>query len=76
MGQGTSWGIIFAVQILPMIIFFGAFMALLSHYGIVQRLVAVIGYVVRPLLGTSGSETLCAIANSFFGTNRSSSFGA
>lgn len=67
MGQGTSWGIIFAVQILPMIIFFGAFMALLSHYGIVQRLVAVIGYVVRPLLGTSGSETLCAIANSFLG---------
>jgi concentrative nucleoside transporter, CNT family len=66
-GQGTSWGVIFAVQILPMIIFFGAFMALLSHYGIVQRLVSVIGYVVRPLLGTSGSETLCAIANSFLG---------
>lgn len=67
MGHGTSWGVIFAVQILPMIIFFGAFMAVLSHYGIVQRLVAGLGYVVRPLLGTSGSETLCAIANSFLG---------
>ncbi|MCF7900322.1 hypothetical protein K9K77_02320 [Candidatus Babeliales bacterium] len=66
-GQGTGWGVIFAVQILPMIIFFGAFMALLSHYGIVQRLVGAIGYVVRPILGTSGSETLCAIANSFLG---------
>lgn len=63
----TSWGTVFAVQVLPMIIFFGAFMALLSYLGIVQRLVAGIGYVVRPLLGTSGSETLCAIANSFLG---------
>ncbi len=61
------WGSVFAVQILPIIIFFGAFMALLSYFGIVQRLVAVIGYVIRPILGTSGSETLCAVANSFLG---------
>jgi len=64
---GTSWGTIFAVQVLPMIIFFGAFMALLFHIGIVQRLVSGLGYIVQPLLGTTGSETLCAIANSFLG---------
>jgi len=63
----TSWGTVFAVQVLPMIIFFGAFMAVLSYLGIVQRLVSAISYVVRPVLGTSGSETLCAIANSFLG---------
>lgn len=66
-GSGTAWGVVFAVQILPMIVFFGAFMALLFHIGIVQRMVGGIGYVVQPLLGTSGSETLCAIANSFLG---------
>lgn len=66
-GAGTSWGVVFAVQVLPMIIFFGAFMALLFYLGIVQRLVLLLGYVVRPLLGTTGSETLCAIANSFLG---------
>jgi concentrative nucleoside transporter, CNT family len=66
-GAGTAWGVIFAVQILPMIIFFGAFMALLFHMGIIQYIVGGLGFVVRPLLGTTGAETLCAIANSFLG---------
>ena len=61
------WGPVFAIQILPMIIFFGAFMSLLFHFGIVQKVVAGMGAVVRPLLGTSGAETLCAVANSFLG---------
>lgn len=61
------WGFIFAFKVLPVIIFFGAFMALLFHFGIVQRIVMGVNYVVRPLLGTSGPETLCAISNSFLG---------
>ena len=61
------WGFIFAVKVLPVIIFFGAFMALLFHMGIIQRVVAGINFLIRPLLGTSGAETLCAIANSFLG---------
>lgn len=63
----TPWGFVFAVKVLPIIIFFGAFMALLFHLRIVQVCVAAVSYVVRPLLGTSGAETLCAIANSFLG---------
>ena len=66
-GAQTPWGVIFAVQILPMIVFFGAFMALLFHVGIIQRIVGMLGFVVRPVLGTTGAETLCAIANSFLG---------
>ncbi|MBN1549791.1 hypothetical protein JW872_03980 [Candidatus Babeliales bacterium] len=65
-GDG-SLGVIFAFQVLPIIVFFGAFMALLFHIGIVQWVVKGISAVVRPLLGTSGSETLCAISNSFLG---------
>jgi CNT family concentrative nucleoside transporter len=42
-------------------------MALLFHYGIIQRVVLVVSHIFRPLLGTSGAETLCAIANSFLG---------
>ncbi len=61
------WGFIFAIKVLPVIIFFGAFMALLFYLGIVQRVVFALNYVVQPLLGTSGAETLCAIANSFLG---------
>lgn len=63
----APWGFIFAVRVLPIIVFFGAFMALLFHYGIVQKIVSGISAAVQPLLGTRGAETLCAIANSFLG---------
>lgn len=62
-----AWGFIFAIKVLPVIIFFGAFMSLLFYLGIVQRLVSAITFLLRPLLGTSGAETLCAAANSFLG---------
>jgi CNT family concentrative nucleoside transporter len=61
------WGFVFAIKVLPIIIFFGALMSLLFHWGIVQRLVYAISLVVQPFLGTSGAETLCAISNSFLG---------
>lgn len=61
------WGFLFAFRVLPIIIFFGALLSLLFYYGIVQRIVYLISYIVQPLLGTSGTETLVAIANSFLG---------
>lgn len=63
----APWGVIFALQILPIIVFFGALMSLLFHIGIIQWLVSGINFVVRPILGTSGAETLCAVSNSFLG---------
>lgn len=62
-----SWAFIFAFKVLPIIIFFGSLMSLLFYLGIVQRCVAAISFIMRPLLGTSGAETLCTIANSFLG---------
>ncbi len=61
------WGFVFAFRVLPVIIFFGAFMAILFHFGIIQKVVTAVSFIIRPLLGTSGAETLCAIANSFLG---------
>lgn len=61
------WGFVFAIKVLPIIIFFGALMALLFHLGIVQILVKCIAYLIRPLLGTSGAETLSVAANSVLG---------
>lgn len=62
-----AWGTVFALQILPLIVFFGAFMALLFHLGVVQKIVGTVSYCIRPILGTTGAETVCAIANSFLG---------
>lgn len=61
------WGVVFAIRVLPIIVFFGAFTSLLFHLGIIQRVVLLLSYVIRPILGTSGAETLCAVANSFLG---------
>ena len=63
----SNWGFIFGIKVLPIIIFFGALTSILFYLGIIQKFVQVIGFVLRPFLGTSGSETLCAVANSFLG---------
>lgn len=59
-----NWGYIFAIKVLPIIIFFGALMSLLYHLGVVQFFVKIINFFISPILGTSGAETLCATANS------------
>ena len=61
------WALIFAVKVIPIIIFFGALMAVLYHFGIVQIIVKIVSFTIRPILGTSGAETLCAAANSMLG---------
>ena len=69
-GPLASWtgvDFIFAVKILPVIVFFGAFMSVLFYFGIISRAVQAISFVMRPFLGTSGAETLCAVGNSFLG---------
>ena len=63
----ASWGFIFAVKVVPIIIFFGALMSLLFHLGVIQFFVKILAFLIRPILGTSGAETLCATANSMLG---------
>ncbi len=62
-----AWGVIFAIKVLPIIVFFGAFTSLLFYLGIIQKIVWAMTFMIRPILGTSGAETLCAVANSFLG---------
>lgn len=58
-----SWGFVFAFRVLPLVIFFAVLAAILSHYGIVKLVVSGINRVIRPLLGTTGPETLSVTAN-------------
>lgn len=68
------WGFIFAFKVLPVIIFVGALTALLFHWGVIQKLVMVMNYIIRPLLRTSGVETITAIANSILGQTEAALF--
>ena len=61
----------FAFRILPTIIFFSSLMALLYHFGIMQRLIRWIAVTVQKTMGTSGSETLSVSANIFVGQTES-----
>lgn len=63
----ASTGFIFAFQVLPVIIFFGALMAILFHFGIIQSVVFLFSKLLSPFLSTSGPETLCAVSNMFLG---------
>lgn len=60
-------GFIFAVQVLPTIIFFSSLMTVLYYLGIMQFIVNIVAKVMIKTLKTSGSETLSAAANIFVG---------
>ncbi|MBI1344200.1 MAG: Na+ dependent nucleoside transporter [Terrimonas sp.] len=61
-----SWGFIFAVQALPIIIFFGALSAVLYYFGILQRIVYAFAWLLSKM-GVSGPESISAAANVFLG---------
>lgn len=60
-------GFIFAVKVLPIIVFLSAFMSVLYYMGIMQKVVGVLGGGVKRALGTSQAESLSATANIFVG---------
>jgi len=62
-GNGFS----FALNVLPTIIFFSAFMGVLYHLGIMQIIVKYMAKGISKVLGTSGAESLNATANIFLG---------
>ncbi|HKI70624.1 MAG TPA: Na+ dependent nucleoside transporter N-terminal domain-containing protein, partial [Verrucomicrobiae bacterium] len=59
--------LIFAVLVVGTIIIVAALSALLYHWGILQRIVQAMAWVMRKAMHTSGSETLAAAANIFMG---------
>lgn len=61
------WGFVFAIKVLPVIVFFAALMGVLYHLGIMQRIVAAVAWVLRRTLGVTGAEALSASANIFVG---------
>ena len=60
-------GVVFAITILPSIIFFSAFSSMLYYLGILQKVVYGAAWVMSKTLRLSGAETLSASANIFLG---------
>ena len=70
-GSLVDTGFSFAVNVLPIIVFMGSVFAVLYHLGIMQRVVNVLAAALGRTLGTSGAESLCAVANVFLGMTES-----
>jgi CNT family concentrative nucleoside transporter len=64
-------GQMFAIQALPVIIFFAALVSILYHVGIMQLVVRWIGGGIEKVIGVSKVESLCAAANIFVGQSES-----
>lgn len=60
-------GFSFAINVLPIIIFFSALMSVLYHIGVMQLIVAWVGGGLRILVGAGRVESLTAAANVFVG---------
>lgn len=60
-------GFIFAVMVLPSIVFFSALISLLYYIGVMQWVIKIIGGALQKLLGTSRAESMSAAANIFVG---------
>jgi CNT family concentrative nucleoside transporter len=60
-------GFVFAIRVLPIIIFFSSLIAVLYHLRVMPLIINTLGEALRRLLGTSRAESLSATANIFVG---------
>lgn len=63
--EGVGW--VFALQVLPTILFFSSLMAVLYHIGLMPWIIRGMARVLSRFLGTSGAETFSTVADIFVG---------
>jgi CNT family concentrative nucleoside transporter len=66
-GEEGSIGFIFALQVLPVVIFFSAFTAALYHLRLLQPVVRLFARIFHRTLGISGAEALYGASQVFVG---------
>lgn len=65
--HAPAFGFQFALTVVPIIVFFSSLIAVLYHWGIMQRVVQAMASVLQRSLRTSPLESLSAAANVFLG---------
>ena len=66
-GDVDQYGFIFVFQALPVIIFFSALSSILYYFGVIQKIVGFLAWVLTKLLKISGAESLSVAGNIFLG---------
>ncbi|QUM76289.1 NupC/NupG family nucleoside CNT transporter [Moritella sp. 24] len=70
-GDLATEGFIFAIRVLPLVIFISALISLLYYIGVMQWVIKVIGGGIQKFLGTSRVESLAATGNIFLSQGES-----
>ncbi|PKH06778.1 NupC/NupG family nucleoside CNT transporter [Moritella sp. Urea-trap-13] len=70
-GDLATEGFVFAIRVLPLVIFISALISLLYYIGVMQWVIKVIGGGIQKFLGTSRVESLAATGNIFLSQGES-----
>jgi concentrative nucleoside transporter, CNT family len=65
--SGGPYGVLFAFQVLPIIIFIASFFAILYYLGVMQFVVKGMAILMQKVMGVSGAESLNVAASIFMG---------
>src|SRR5271165_3970237 len=65
--RSSSFGFVFAFQVLPTIIFIAAVFAFLYHIGVMQIFIRAFAWLMTRVMGASGAESLDIAASIFMG---------
>jgi len=66
-GELPDFAFTFAINVLPIIVFFAALMSVLYHLRIMEWLVKIVGGALHKIIGTGAIESMNAAANIFVG---------
>lgn len=68
LGKSTGpFGVLFAFQVLPIVIFIAALFGVLYYLGVMQLIIKGMALVMRRVMGASGAESTCVAASIFMG---------
>ena len=65
--KGGPYGVLFAFQVLPIVIFIASLFAILYQIGVMQALVKAMAVWMQKIMGASGAESTCVAASIFMG---------
>lgn len=65
--DSNKFGFVFLLVVIPTLIFFGSLIGILYFFGIIQRLIALLAFLLRKTIKLSGVESLVVISDIFLG---------
>src|SRR5260370_2745146 len=65
--KAGPYGVLFAFQVLPIVIFIASFFSILYYLGVMQFIVKAMAIGMQKVMGVSGAESLNVAANIFMG---------